>query len=71
MAIQQMTGSVGANMVEARRLRRIAVTAIAVAIEAVFIVGVVLSTIGTSPAWHPTPGGVSQPAPVAAPTSSR
>jgi hypothetical protein len=68
MAVQQMTGTVGANMVEARRLRRIAVAAIAVAIEAILIVSVVLSTIGASPAWHPTPNGPTNPEPLPAPT---
>jgi hypothetical protein len=68
MAVQQMAVTRGANLVEARRLRRIAAVATALAIEAILIASVVLSSIGVSPAWHPTPGGASAgriPAPVA------
>ena len=37
-------------------IKRMAAMALAVVIEAVLIASVVLSTIGVSPAWHPTPG---------------
>jgi hypothetical protein len=49
-------------------IRRMTAVALAVAIEAVLIASVVLSTIGVSPAWHPTPGGPDTgriPAPMA------
>ena len=58
MAVQQMAVTSGANLVEARRLRRIAAVATALAIEAILIASVVLSSVGVSPAWHPTPGGL-------------
>ena len=39
--------------------KRMTAVALAVVVEAVLIASVVLSTIGVSPAWHPTPGGAS------------
>jgi len=48
--------------------RRMTAVALAVVIEAALIVSVVLSTIGASSAWHPTPGGAAAgglPAPTA------
>ena len=66
MAVQHMAVTPAANLVEARRLRRIAAVAIALAIEAILIVSIVLSTIGIAPGVGPTPGGAARvPAPVA------
>ena len=55
--------------VTAMVVRKMTAMALAVAIEAVLIVSVVLSTIGVSPAWHPTPGGAAA-AGLPAPTAS-
>jgi hypothetical protein len=68
MAVQQMTRASGANLVEANGVRRVGLVVTALAIEAVLIVSVVLSTIGVSPDWHPTPGGIQAGGPVPAPT---
>jgi hypothetical protein len=68
MALQHVASTPRPQLVGARRLQRIAAIAIAFAIEAILIAAVVLSTIGVSPAWHPTPGGASMgqiPAPTA------
>ena len=70
MAVQQMTTSTGANLVEARTVRRLTAFVIAVGIEAILIVAVVLSTIGASPANHPTPAG-AHIAPMPLPTAVR
>ena len=54
--------------VMAMAIQRMTAVVLAVAIEAVLIASVVLSSIGVSPAWHPTPGGPSAgtiPAPTA------
>jgi hypothetical protein len=59
MAIQHTATTPRAHLVEARTIRGIAAVAAALAIEAVLIASVVLSSIGISPAWHPTPGGPS------------
>ena len=70
MAVQQMTTSRGANVVEARTVRRLTAFVIAVGIEAILIVAVLLSTIGASPAYHPTPAG-ARIAPMPLPTAVR
>jgi hypothetical protein len=71
MAVQQMTGTVGANLTGTKGVRRVAVVVTALAIETVLILTVVLSTIGVSPDWHPTPGGMQAGGPVPAPTHGR
>jgi hypothetical protein len=70
MAVQQMTGTMAHNQAEARAIRRAVMVILAVAIEAVLIGIVVLSSIGTSADYHPTPAGAYVVAPLPAPASS-
>jgi hypothetical protein len=66
MTVQQAAATRGANLVEAKRVRRIAAVAIGLAIELILIAAVLLSTIGFSPANHPTPAGAQVFAPLPA-----
>lgn len=70
MAVQRMTGTVGHNQAEARAIRRAVIVAMALAIEAVLIAIAVLSSIGVSPDYHPTPAGAQVVAPLLATATS-
>jgi hypothetical protein len=70
MAVQRITEARGATIVEATAIRRLVAVIGAVIVEAILIASVVLSSIGVSPTWHPTPGGPAGVGPVPAPTVS-
>ena len=70
MAVQRMTATVGHNQAESRAIRRAVTVILALAIEAVLIGIVVLSSIGVSADYQPTPAGAYVAAPLAAPTTS-
>jgi hypothetical protein len=55
----------------AMAIRRMTAVMLAVAIEAVLIASVVLSTIGVAPGVHPTPNGPNQAGALPAPSLQR
>jgi len=69
MAVQRMTGTMGHSQAEARAIRRAVTVALALAVEAVLIGTVVLSSIGVSADYHPTPAGAQVVVPLPAPAS--
>lgn len=69
MAVQRMAGTMAHNQAEARAIRYVVTVILALAIEAVLIGIVVLSSIGVSADYHPTPAGAQVVVPLPAPSS--